>query len=147
MCRTMDRGVDEFGRRWRGLSTGLIGEHDPDPSRRRFVGPPNEIKSQHEAGRGRAQRVLESMPTQPEPVRIVDDSRYGSVSLKLLLSGKDVWDVVLGADAYLMFGPVDETSPSAEAVDAVDEFLDQAKDAGDISRKRDRACARRAAVA
>jgi hypothetical protein len=87
-----------------------------------------KIKADHEAW---VRAALEE-ESQPEPIQVVDDPAFGPVQLHLLGSGKDVWDVVAHTHSYLCDGP-DERAISPEACEAVDIFLDLAKDWGEIS--------------
>jgi hypothetical protein len=65
-------------------------------------------------------------------VELVDDPSFGPAVSQLLESGSDVWNVVAGAQAHHI-ATTDDESPAAEACDALDEFVDTARDYGEIS--------------
>jgi hypothetical protein len=65
------------------------------------------------------------------PIRLRPDPSLGPVKLTLLASGRAVWEVISNAHSFRRDSLQDDSDP--EASDLADEFLDAAKDWGEIS--------------
>jgi hypothetical protein len=65
------------------------------------------------------------------PIRLRPDPLLGPVKLMLLASGRAVWEVIADAHSFRRDSLQDDSDP--EASDLADEFLDDAKDWGEIS--------------
>jgi hypothetical protein len=96
----------------------------------------HEIKAQHEAWV--AQTLGQDSPhpgadlwSRAAAIRLRPDPSFGGVKLTLLVSGGGVWEVISDAHAFRSVSLRDDSDP--EASDLADEFLDDAKDWGEIS--------------
>jgi hypothetical protein len=96
----------------------------------------HEIKARHEAwvdqtlGQGNS-RPEADLWSSGAPIRLRSDRASGPVKLRLLVSGRAVWEVIADAHAFRRDSLHDDSDP--EASNLADEFLDDAKDWGEIS--------------
>lgn len=85
-----------------------------------------EIKRQHETW------VRQSLEQQrPDYIRLRPDPTHGPVRLKLLVSGRDVWQVAQHSHAFRLGSLSDDSDPDRS--DLADEFLDDIKDWAEAS--------------
>ncbi|MFZ0121074.1 MAG: hypothetical protein WAN20_09270 [Pseudonocardiaceae bacterium] len=86
-----------------------------------------QVKAAHEAW------VDEELADQPAPVRIEDDPDSPALTaLRCLTTGIEVWDTIQGSGHYYL-SDLDEAGASAEDLDCSSQFLQNAKDWGDLS--------------
>ena len=96
----------------------------------------HEIKARHEAwlvqtlGQGNAGPAAD-LWSRVAPIRLKPDPSFGPVKLTLLVSGRAVCEVISNAHSFLRDSLHDDSDQ--EASDLADEFLDDAKDWGEIS--------------